>query len=125
MDLDLSLFDSLLLTGFAACAALALAAFLPWQRAVSQGRVSALGASLGYTLWVAAVPLAVWWGIQAFLDRLPAGEPTFWTHLADIGVAFALFVCLWMSWAVAFVLACLAAWRFTVCARRWRERSAA
>jgi hypothetical protein len=118
MDLDFPLFNGLLLLGFGSCAALALAAFLLWQRAVSRGRIGALGASLGYALCVAAVPLGVWWSIQAFLEHLPADPPSFWTHLADISVAFILFACLWMSWAVAFVVACLAAWRFTVCAKR-------
>ncbi len=125
MDLDFPLFNGLILLGFAACAALALATFLPWQRAVSQGRIGAPGATFGYALCVAAVPVVVWWGIQTFLDHLPANEPSFWTHLADISVAFILFGCLWISWAVAFVVSGLAAWRFVVCARRLRLQTQA
>lgn len=126
MDDDFLLLNGLLLLGFVTCAALALGAFFAWQRPVSQGRIGPLEASLGYALCVAAVPPAVWWCVDAYLQRLPSlhgDTPSFWTHLADIGVTFIVFACLWVSWAVAFALACLAGWRFTVCARRWRERA--
>lgn len=129
MDHDLLLLNSLLLGGFAACAVLALAAFLAWQRSVSRGRTGPLEAGLAYALWVAVVPPAVWWGVSwcvgAFVQGPPGDAPSFWTHLADIGLAFIVFACLWICWAVACVLACLAAWRFSVCARRWRERDCA
>lgn len=125
MDNDFLLLNGLLLLGFVTCAALALGAFFAWQRPVSQGRIGPLEASLGYALCVAAVPPAVWWCVGAWLQGLPGDAPSFWTHLADIGVTFIVFACLWLSWAVAFVLACLAGWRFTVCARRWRARAEA
>ena len=124
MDDDFLLLNGLLLLGFVTCALLALVAFFAWQRPVLQGRIGPLEASLGYALCVAAVPPAVWWCVGAYLQRLQGlsgNAPSFWTHLADIGVAFIVFACLWVSWAVAFALACLAAWRFSVCARRWRE----
>lgn len=125
MDNDFLLLNGLLLLGFVTCAALALGAFFAWQRPVSRGRIGPLEASLGYALCVAAVPPAVWWCVGACLQGLPGDAPSFWTHLADIGVTFIVFACLWISWAVAFVCACLAGWRFTVRARRLRERAEA
>jgi hypothetical protein len=128
MDDDFLLLNGLLLLGFVTCAALALGAFFAWRRPVSQGRIGPLEAGFGYALCVAVVPPAVWWCVGAYLQRLRGlhgDAPSFWTHLADIGVTFIVFGCLWVSWAVAFVLACLAGWRFTVCARRWRDRATA
>jgi hypothetical protein len=128
MDDDFLLLNGLLLLGFVTCAALALGAFFAWRRPVSQGRIGPLEAGFGYALCVAVVPPAVWWCVGEYLQRLrglDGDAPSFWTHLADIGVTFIVFGCLWVSWAVAFVLACLAGWRFTVCARRWRDRATA
>jgi hypothetical protein len=112
--------------GLAAPVVLSVVLFQIGHRAVAQRRVGPLAASLVYGLCVAALPLAVWWGVHALAALYIVGEGTsFWKSVLQIGLAFIMYAYLCISWAVSFVAACLAAWRFTVCAKRLKQEAAA
>ncbi|MET3494134.1 hypothetical protein [Variovorax boronicumulans] len=105
--------------GLAAPVALSVVLFQVGHRAVAQGRVGPVTASLVYGLCVAALPLAVWWGVHALTEFYVVGEGTsFLKSVLQIGLAFLMYAYLCISWALSFAAACLAAWRFSVCAKR-------
>lgn len=112
--------------GLAAPVVLSVVFFQVGHRAVAQGRVGPVTASLVYGLLVAALPLAVWWGVHALAEFYIVGEgASFWKSILQIGLAFIMYAYLCVSWALSFVAACLAAWRFTVCAKRLKQQALA
>jgi hypothetical protein len=112
--------------GLAAPVVLSVVLFQIGYRAVAQRRVGPLAASLVYGLCVAVLPLAVWWGVHALAEFYILGEGTsFWKSVLQIGLAFIMYAYLCISWALSFMAACLAAWRFAVCAKRLKQEAAA
>ena len=112
--------------GLAAPVVLSVVLYQVGHRAVARGRVGPMTASLVYGLCVAALPLAVWWGVHALAEFYLLGESTsFWKPVLQIGLAFLMYAYLCISWGLSFVAACLAAWRFSVCAKRLKQEAAA
>lgn len=112
--------------GLAAPVVLSVVLYQVVHGAVAQGRMGPLTASLIYGLCVAALPLAVWWGVHALAEFYIVGEGTsFLKSVLQIGLAFLMYAYLCISWGLSFVAACLAAWRFTVCANRLKQEALA
>jgi hypothetical protein len=112
--------------GLAAPVVLSFVLYQVVHRAVAQGRMGPLAASLAYGLCVAALPLAVWWGVHALAEFYIVGEGrSFLKSVLQIGLAFLMYAYLCISWGLSFVAACLAAWRFSVCAKRLKQEAAA
>lgn len=112
--------------GLAAPVALSVVLFQVGHRAVAQGRVGPLAASLVYGLCVAALPWGVWWGVHAVAESYLVGESSsFWRPVWQIGLAFLMYAYLCVSWGLSVVAACLAAWRFSVCAKRLKQQALA
>ncbi|KIQ24244.1 hypothetical protein RT97_25125 [Variovorax paradoxus] len=112
--------------GLAAPVVLSFVLYQVVHRAVAQGRMGPLAASLAYGLCVAALPLAVWWGVHALAEFYIVGEGrSFLKSVLQIGLAFLMYAYLCISWGLSFVAACLAAWRFSGCAKRLKQEAAA
>lgn len=102
--------------GLLALVLLDLALFFLVRWAVLREHLGPLAASLVYGLCLAALPYFVWWGLGTHV--LFGQDTTFLARVVDIGLAFILYTCLWLSWGVSLIAGGLASWRFFVGARR-------
>lgn len=111
--------------GLAAPLVVGFVLFRAGQRAIAQERMGPTVATLAYGLCMAALPMGVWWGMGAVATHYIVGDDrSFWAPVLEIGLAFLMYAYLCISWALAFLATCLAAWRFSVCARRLRGEAA-
>ncbi|MNK35605.1 hypothetical protein D3C87_541350 [compost metagenome] len=102
--------------GLLALVLLDLALFFLVRWAVLREYLGPLVASLVYGLCLAVLPYFVWWGLGTHV--LFGKDTTFLAPVVDVGLAFILYTCVWLSWGVSLIAGGLASWRFFVGARR-------